>query len=144
MITSSNVLWEKKKLLFQLIFSTYLPMGLLKFLTGTLIRCKIWFLIQGVPMFHTFNGLWYMKSAIAITFFHVFIIFCVARFIESMQHGYSLDEESNFASNECSRSKFDLIHREISWKYVLKKYFFFFFPSKRWWCNLILFYYFHY
>ena len=64
-------------------------------------------------MLHTFDGLYYaenekyMKYVIAITFFHVFLIFCVVGSIESMQHGYSLDEESNYASNECSRSKFE-------------------------------------
>ena len=49
-------------------------------------------------MLHTFDG---------PTFFHVFLIFHVAGSIESMQHGYSLDEELNFASNEYSRSKFE-------------------------------------
>ena len=63
-------------------------------------------------MLHTFDGLCYtknekyMKSVIAITFFHVFLIFRVAGTIESMQRGYSLDEELNFSSNEYSRSKF--------------------------------------
>ena len=52
-------------------------------------------------MFHTFDGCCYMKNEkyiknmIAITFFHVFLIFRVAGSIESMQHGYSLDEELN-------------------------------------------------
>ena len=47
------------------------------------------------------------KNVIAITFFHVFFILHVAGSIERMQHGYSLDDEINFASNEYSRSKFE-------------------------------------
>ena len=64
-------------------------------------------------MLHTFDRPYYtknekyMKNVITITFFHVFLIFRVVGSIESMQHGYSLDEESNFASNEYSRSKFE-------------------------------------
>ena len=64
-------------------------------------------------MFHTFDGLCYMKNGkyikqmIAMTFFYVFLIFRVEEFIESMQHEYSLDEELNYASNEYSRSKFE-------------------------------------
>ena len=63
MIISSNFRGKKKKkLIFQLLFSTYLLMGLLKFRVTTLIWCKIWFLIQGVPMFHTFDGSCYIKN----------------------------------------------------------------------------------
>ena len=57
-------------------------------------------LIRGVPMLHTFDGPFYtknekyMKNMIAVMFFHV------ARSIKSMQHGYSLDEELKFSSNE--------------------------------------------
>jgi len=64
-------------------------------------------------MLHTFNGPCYtknekyMKNVIAIMFFHLFLIFCVAGSIESMQHGYSLDEELNFSSNEYSQPKFE-------------------------------------
>ena len=39
--------------------------------------------------------------------FRVFLSFRVAGSIESMQHGYSLDEELNFSSNEYSHSKFE-------------------------------------
>ena len=59
-------------------------------------------------MLHTFYELYYtknekyIKNVIVIMFFYVFPIFHVAWFIESMQHGYSLDEELNFASNEYS------------------------------------------
>ena len=39
--------------------------------------------------------------------FHVFLIFCVAESIKSMQYGYSLDGKLNFASNGYSCSKFE-------------------------------------
>ena len=64
-------------------------------------------------MLHSFDGPCYMKNekymknVIIITFFYVFLIFCVAESFESMQHGYSLDEELNFSSNENSRLKFE-------------------------------------
>ena len=64
-------------------------------------------------MLHTFDGPSYtkndkyMKTMIANMFFHVFLIFRVVGPIESMQHGYFLDEELNFASNEYSYSKFE-------------------------------------
>ena len=47
------------------------------------------------------------KNVIAITFFHVFHIFRIEGSIESMQHCYSLDEESNYVSEKCFRSKFE-------------------------------------
>ena len=49
----------------------------------------------------------YVKNVIASTFFHVFLIFRIAGSLKNMQHGYSLDKELNFASNEYSRSKFE-------------------------------------
>ena len=49
----------------------------------------------------------YMKNGIAITFFHVFLIFRVVGSIESIKQGYSLDEELIFSSNEYSLYKFD-------------------------------------
>ena len=49
----------------------------------------------------------YKKMLIEIMFFNVFLIFRVAGFIKIMQHGYSLDEELNFASNEYAHSKFE-------------------------------------
>ena len=64
-------------------------------------------------MLHTFNRPCYMKNDKYMTrrdcnhAFHVFLIFRVAEFIESMQHGYSLDEELNFAYNQYSRLKFE-------------------------------------
>ena len=60
-------------------------------------------------MLHTFDGPCYaknekyMKNVIVITFFYVFLIFHVEGSIESMQHGYYLDEKLNFASNEYSQ-----------------------------------------
>lgn len=53
-------------------------------------------------MLHTFNGPYYtkndeyMKNMITVTFFHVFLIFCVAESVESMKRGHFLDEELNF------------------------------------------------
>ena len=64
-------------------------------------------------MLHTFDGPCYMKNEKYMKkhycnhVFHVFVIFRVADSIKSMQHGYSLDEELKFASNEYSHPKFD-------------------------------------
>ena len=64
-------------------------------------------------MLHTFDELYYTKNEKYIKkrdynhIFYVFLIFRVEEFIESMQHGYSLDEELNSASNEYSHSKFE-------------------------------------
>ena len=64
-------------------------------------------------MLHTFYGPYYTKNEKYMKKrdfnhdFHVLLIFLVARSIKSMQHGYSLDEELNFASNEYSCSKFE-------------------------------------
>ena len=64
-------------------------------------------------MLHTFDGPYYAKNDKCMTkhicnhVFHVFLIFRVAGSIQSMKHGYSLEEELNFSSNEYSRSKFE-------------------------------------
>ena len=64
-------------------------------------------------MLHTFDGPFYTKMRNTLKncdyndVFQVFLIFRVAGPIESMQHGYSFDEELNFASNEYSCSKFE-------------------------------------
>ena len=56
-------------------------------------------------MLHTFDGPYYTKNEKYLKkpdynhIFHVFLIFRVAGSIESMQHGCSLDEKLNFASN---------------------------------------------
>ena len=61
---------------------------------------------------HTFDGPSntknekYIKKRDCNHVFNVFLIFGVERSIESMQHGYSFDEELNFSSNEYSCSKF--------------------------------------
>ena len=65
-------------------------MVLLKFQAETLVGCKILFIIQVVPMLYTFDGPYYtkiekyVKNVIAIMFFHVFLIFHVARSVKSM------------------------------------------------------------
>ena len=83
-------------------------MDLLKLRAEILIGYIILFLIQEVPMLHTFNGPChttnekYMKNVIAIMFFHVFLIFHVGRSIRSMKHAYPLDEELKIASKKYS------------------------------------------
>ena len=51
-----------KKLLFLFVFSTYLPVFLLKFRSGELVGCGIKFHIQQVPTRHTFNEPRYPKN----------------------------------------------------------------------------------
>ena len=53
---------EKKKNLFLFIFSTYLPVFLLKFRSVEVFGWKFWFYIQGVPTLHTFNRPRYPKN----------------------------------------------------------------------------------
>ena len=53
---------ERKKLLFVFVFSTYLPVFLLKFQPGELVGCRIWFRIQRVPTLYTFDGPRYPKN----------------------------------------------------------------------------------
>ena len=93
------------------VFSTYIPVFLLKFRSRELVGCGIWFRIQRVPTLHTFDGPRYPKNKkylkkrdddIIITFFQVFLVFGVAGSVKSMQCGYSLDAESNSASNDLS------------------------------------------
>ena len=75
---------ERKKLLFVFVFFTYLPVFLLKFRSGELVGCEIWFRIQRVPTLHTFDGPHYPKNKkylkkhdddVIITFFQVFLVF---------------------------------------------------------------------
>ena len=61
---------EKKKITFLFVFSTYLPVFLLKFRLGELVGCIIKLRIQRVPTWHTFD--------VIIPFFQVFLIFGVA------------------------------------------------------------------
>ena len=107
---------ERKKLLFVFVFSTYLPVFLLKFQSGELVGCRIKFRIQRVPTRHTFDGPRYPKKKkylkkhdddVIITFFQAFLVFRVAGSIKSMQCGYSLDVELIYASNEHSRLEFN-------------------------------------
>ena len=51
-----------KKPTFLFVFSTYLPVVLLKFWSGELIWCRIKFRIQRVPTRHTFDGSFYPKN----------------------------------------------------------------------------------
>ena len=71
-----------KKLLFLFVFSTYLPMFLLKFRVRELPGCRIKFRIQRVP---TRNTLGHHHHV-----FQVFLVFRVAWFVESMSSGYLL------------------------------------------------------
>ena len=106
-----------KKLLFLFVFSTYLPMFLLKFGLRDLVGCKTKFRIQWVPTRHTFDGPRYPQNKKYLkkmwwwhhrhVFFHVFLIFGVAGLVKSMPSGYSLDAKFNSSSNELSRSKFE-------------------------------------
>ena len=91
------------------VFLTYLPVFLLKFRPGELVGCRRKFYIQWVPTWHTFDGLLYHKNKkylkkrdddIIIMLFQVFLVFGVARPIQSMWSGYALKEEFNYASNE--------------------------------------------
>ena len=105
-----------KKTTFLFVFLTYLLVFLLKFWSRELLGCVIEFHIQGVPTRHTFKGPLYPKNKkylkkrdgdVTITFFQVFLVFGVVGSVKSMQCGYALDAESNSASNELSRSKFE-------------------------------------
>ena len=100
---------ERKKLLFVFVFSTYLPVFLLKFRLGELDGCGIWFRIQRVPTLHTFDGPRYPKNkkylkkrddGVIITFFQVFLDFGVAEIFKIMSSEYSLDAEFDSSSNE--------------------------------------------
>ena len=53
---------QRKKLLFVFVFSTYLPVFLLKFRSRELVGCRIWLCIQWVPTLHTFGGPQYPKN----------------------------------------------------------------------------------
>ena len=89
-----------KKTIFLFVFSTYLPVFLLKFWSRELVGCGIKLHIQQVPTRHTFDGSRYPKKKkylkkhdddVIIMFFLVFLIFGVAGPIKSMVSGYLLD-----------------------------------------------------
>ena len=108
---------RKEKLLFLFIFSTYLPMFLLKFWSGELIGCGIWFHIQQVPTLHTFNGPLYPKKINTWEkktwrwhhhhVFQVFLVFGVAGSVKSVPSGYSLDVEFNSQKQEIPKKRDD-------------------------------------
>ena len=120
------------------VFSTYLPVFLLKFRSGELVGCGIKFHIQRVPTRHTFDRPHYPQNKkylkkqnddIIISFFQVFLVFGVAGSFKSMPYGYSLDAEFNSTSNELFRSNLS----KKTWRYVKntnKKVVFFFSSSK--------------
>ena len=96
-----------KKIVFLFVFSTYLPVFLLKFRSRELVGCGIWFRIQRVPTLHTYDGPRYPKNKkflkkhdvdVIIMFFQLFLVFGIAGSIKSMPRGYSLDAEFNSAS----------------------------------------------
>ena len=76
---------ERKKLLFVFVFSTYLPVFLLKFRLGELVGCGIWLRIQRVPTLHTFDGRRYpknkkyLKKVMMMSSSHFFQVFLVFR-----------------------------------------------------------------
>ena len=65
---------EKKKTNFLFVFSTYLPVILLKFRSRELVGCKIKFRIQWVPTWHIFDRPRYPKNKNIITFFQVLFL----------------------------------------------------------------------
>ena len=80
-----------KKTTILFVFSTYLPVFLLKFRSGELIGCGIQFCIQQVATLHTFDRPHYPKNKkylkkwnddVIITFFQVFLVFGVARSVK--------------------------------------------------------------
>ena len=89
-----------KKTIFLFVFSTYLPVFLLKFRSEELIGCRTKFRIQRVTTQNTFDGILYPQKRkclekhdddVMITFFQVFLVFWVAGFDKSMSSGYLLD-----------------------------------------------------
>ena len=96
-----------KKLLF-FVFSIYLPVFLLKFWSRDLVGCGIKFCIQWVPIWNTFDRLFYPKNKkylkkhaddIIIMFFQVFIVFGVEESVKCIPNRYSLDAEFKYTSN---------------------------------------------
>ena len=58
-------------------------------------------------MLHTFDGPCYMKNEKYMKKRVYNHVFHVEMSIEIMQHGYSLDGKSNYASHKCFRSKIE-------------------------------------
>ena len=124
---------EKKKTTFLFVFSTFLPVFLLKFQLGELVGCEIKFFIQRLPTPHTFDGPHCpknkkcMKNVMMTSSSHFSGISCFwgRGPIKIMPSGYSLDAEFNSTFNELSQSKFEKKHREICRKYEQKSSFLF-------------------
>ena len=53
---------RKKKTIFLFVFSTYIPVFLLKIRVRALVECGIKFHVQRVPTLHTFDGPFYPKN----------------------------------------------------------------------------------
>ena len=90
----------KKTIFCLFVFWTYLPMFLLKFQSGELVRCGIKFHIQRVPTQYTFDGPRYPKNKKYLKkmgwwchhhIFQIFLVFQVVGSIKSMSSGYSLN-----------------------------------------------------
>ena len=106
MITSSNFRGKKEKTT----FSTHILNLSPKFFTHISSGSTHWMqnLIPHPRITHAAYFRWTLlyekleihKKCDYNHLFHVFLIFSVVGPIESMQHGYSLDEELNFSSNE--------------------------------------------
>ena len=104
-----------KKITFLFVFSTYLPMVLLKFQLGELVGCGIKLCIQRVPTRHTFDGPLYpknkkyLKNAMMTSSSHFSGIYCFwdSRVHQKYSMWYSLDAELNSASNQLSCLKFE-------------------------------------
>ena len=99
----------KRKLLFVFVFSTYLPVFLMKFRLRELVGCIIWFasnkyshcillIDPSTPKtINTWKNVMMMSSS---SFFQVFLVLGVVGFIKSMPSGYSLDAEFDYVSKE--------------------------------------------
>ena len=98
-----------EKTTFLFIFSTYLPVFLLKLRSRELVGCGIKFQIHRVPTRNTFDGPSYPQNKkylkkhdddVIITFFQVFLVFGVVGSVKSIINGYLLDAKFNSTSNE--------------------------------------------
>ena len=130
-----------KKLFFQLVFSTYHHVVLVKLKERKLIGWRIQFFTWRVSTQHTFGSPRSMKKEkyvkkcdldVNIMFFNL-LIFCEERATKGMPSGYLLYAKLNSPSKECSDLKLEKSHMEISWKY---KKIYSFFSSKIWWGKL--------
>ena len=105
---------HKRKLLFLFVFSTYLPMFLLKFWANliphpTSTHTAYFWRTLLTPKKEILENMWWWKNVmmIIITFFQVFLTFGIAGSVKNLQCGYSLDVELNSTSNELFYFKFE-------------------------------------